>query len=306
MADVDRWLERVVSVRRWTRRGERAPHKPLLLLYAIGRWQRTGTSRVSFAEAEEPLGELLSEFGPPRSTTPAYPFHHLQSDGLWAVTTEDGSEPGAAVRRLRESGATGRLSDELEAALDDDARLAVLIARALLDESWPPSLHGEICAAVGLDLESLEADAVHERVAELERHRRRRDPRFRHRILVAYEYRCAMCGYDGRLRSDTVGLDAAHVRWWAFDGPEDVTNGLSLCAFHHRLFDRGVLSLTAERTVTVSQEFVGRGDVAERLVLALAGAPLLAPQRGQPRVSRDHARWHHTQVFRGPARAPAA
>lgn len=32
----DGWLERVASIRQWTRNGERAPHKPSLLLYALG------------------------------------------------------------------------------------------------------------------------------------------------------------------------------------------------------------------------------------------------------------------------------
>ncbi len=31
----DEWLDRVASIRRWSRGGERAPHKPLLLLHAL-------------------------------------------------------------------------------------------------------------------------------------------------------------------------------------------------------------------------------------------------------------------------------
>ncbi len=49
----------------------------------------------------------------------------------------------------------------------------------------------------------------------------RRDRAFREQVMVAYEYRCAFCGYDGRLRNAAVGLDAAHVQWWAFDGIAD-------------------------------------------------------------------------------------
>ena len=46
------WVERVTSLNQWRRGGERAPHKPLLLLYALGRLQRTGSSRMAFVEAE--------------------------------------------------------------------------------------------------------------------------------------------------------------------------------------------------------------------------------------------------------------
>ena len=36
---------------------------------------------------------------------------------------------------------------------------------------------------------------------------------------------------------------AAPLRWWAFDGPDAVDNGLCLCSFHHKLLDRGVLDI---------------------------------------------------------------
>ena len=58
------WVERVTSLNQWRRGGERAPHKPLLLLYALGRLQRTGSSRMAFTEVEGDLRRLLEELGP--------------------------------------------------------------------------------------------------------------------------------------------------------------------------------------------------------------------------------------------------
>jgi putative restriction endonuclease len=99
-----------------------------------------------------------------------------------------------------------------------------------------------------------------------------------------------------------VGLDAAHVRWRAFEGPDDVANGLCLCAIHHKLFDKGVLGLTPDRTIAVSRKFVGRSPAAERMVLALAGTPVRDPQTGLDPVDTSHIEWHSRQVFRAPAR----
>lgn len=44
---------------------------------------------------------------------------------------------------------------------------------------------------------------------------------------------------------------------------------------------------------------VGAPDwlVAERVVLSLARARVLGPQRGLPTVSDDHLEWHTRQVF---------
>lgn len=49
---------------------------------------------------------------------------------------------------------------------------------------------------------------------------------------------------------------------WAFDGPDDVDNGLCLCALHHKLFDKGVLGVGDGHRILVSREFVGRGAAA--------------------------------------------
>lgn len=296
------WLERIAGIRQWSRNGERAPHKPLLLLYALGRLQRTGTTEVTYLEAEPALEQLLHDFGPPgRRSSPAYPFHHLQTDGLWSVTASSTEIPGSSPAQLRETGATGRLVPALEAALVADPQLLVLASRALLDANFPESLHGDICALVGLDLAAVEVQVVRRRASSL----RRRDPRFRELVLIAYEYRCAMCGYDGRLGAEAVGLDAAHVRWWAFEGPDTVDNALCLCSIHHKLMDRGVMGIDSRNRVSVSARFVGRGAAAELLVLDLLGRSLYEPQRGNAPPSPAHVEWHHRQVFSGPARVPA-
>jgi putative restriction endonuclease len=295
------WLERIGSIKRWSRAGERAPHKPLLLLYALGRLQRLGTSSVSYADAEPELQALLDEFGPSgRKTTPAYPFHYLQSDGLWVVESPEGRDPGTSVTRLR-AGAVGRLAAELESALLTEPGLAALAGRALLDECFPETLHADICALAGLSLENLEVEATRARVSRLER--RRRDPAFRSTVLTAYEHRCAMCGYDGRLGATTVALDAAHIRWHAYEGPDDVDNALCLCTLHHKLLDLGAVGIADDRTVAVSAQFIGRSDTAARLVIDLVGRALLEPQPGFPTPIDDHVGWHHREVFRPPARA---
>jgi len=302
VASPDEWLERIAGIRQHVRRGQRAPHKPLLLLYAMGRLQRTGSTDVTYVEAEPVLTELLRDFGPPgRKTSPAYPFHHLQTDGLWTVTSQMGESLGTSSSRLRSARASGRLSPDFETAMRTDPRLLVLAARFLLDANFPESLHPDICNLVGLDLEAIEVQAARERSASL----RRRDPRFRDAVLVAYEYRCAMCGYDGRLGTEAVGLDAAHVRWWAFEGPDTIDNALCLCSFHHKLLDRGVVGIGDDHTVDVSARFVGRGRAAELFVLDLLGKPLQEPQRGTSAPALSHVRWHRGQVFSGPARMSA-
>ncbi|MEU9195046.1 phosphorothioated DNA-binding restriction endonuclease [Streptomyces hundungensis] len=291
------WLGRVATLRQWSRGGVRAPHKPLLMLYALGRYQADAGAELVYSAVEGDLRRLLVEYGPPRATTPAYPFHHLVSDGVWEVRTEGGvGSPGTGVRELRAGRAAGRLAPELRAALRREPSLLGRMARVLLDLNFPSSLHQDLCDAVGLELEAVEA----ERPAVSGR--RQRDRRMRELVLVAYEYRCAFCGYDGMIDTSSVGLEAAHVRWWAFDGPDDVDNGLCLCSLHHKLFDKGVLGVGDGHRILVSQRFVGRSQAARAQVTALAGRPLLGPQPGIHPIAAAHRSWHTSQVFRGSSR----
>lgn len=295
------WPERIANLRQWTRSGTRAPHKPLLFLYALGRFQRDADDELVYSVVEEDLKRLLVEYGPANKTTPAYPFHHLTSDGVWQVRTVHGAgSPGTNVGELRASGAAGRLAPELRAALRREPSLVGRMAQVLLDLHFPPSLHAELCEAVGLDLDPVVG-------GQLSAARRQRDRRMRDLVLTAYEYQCAFCGYDGQLGATPVGLEAAHVRWWAFDGPDEIDNGLCLCSLHHKLFDKGVLGIGDGERILVSQHFVGRSPAAREHVIALAGRRLIGPQPGVSGVAPAYRSWHTSQVFRGtPRPAPVA
>ncbi len=53
----------------WKQGDQRAPHKPLLVLYALGKWNRGETAAISFRDLDPDLTALLKEFGPPRRST---------------------------------------------------------------------------------------------------------------------------------------------------------------------------------------------------------------------------------------------
>ena len=91
----------------WRSHGHRAPHKPLLVLWAIGRCLRGEPRMAAYSELAEPLGDLLREFGPPRKTVhPSFPFWRLRADGVWAVddaaqvtVTKSGDAHEGALRK---------------------------------------------------------------------------------------------------------------------------------------------------------------------------------------------------------------
>lgn len=81
-------LQRFAHLNIWQRQGERAPHKPLLVLLALGLFAR-GVKDVPFREFEGKLCELLREFAPARRTLyPEMPFVRLRNDDVWKVTVD--------------------------------------------------------------------------------------------------------------------------------------------------------------------------------------------------------------------------
>ena len=301
----DELLEVLARLRRASVGGIRAPHKPLLLLWLFGRFAAVGSTVATYAEAEEPVSALINEFGPGVASASAarrraaMPFVHLERE-LWDLRDGAGAEigPDAPERGtwLTERGAVGRLRPDVERLLAGPGTLAAA-ARLLLDLHFTPGLSPMICDQAGLDLAVLELSAS---TGVVMARRSVRRAGFAEEVLRAYAYQCAMCGFDGALGRNPVGIEAAHVRWHSQDGPDEVANGLALCALHHALFDLGVLGLTAERLIRVSGLYVARSD-AGRAVDRLAGQTLIVPRPGQPVVELDHISWHGQQVFKGAA-----
>jgi putative restriction endonuclease len=266
----DAVLKRFDDLAVWRQGDQRAPHKPLLVLYALGRWQR-GLTEVSFLEAEPALTELLQRFGPRRkSDHPEQPFWRLQNYGVWAVRAPAPLplKTGDTIPRvgaLRSPEVRAGFTPDVQAALAADPRLVTAIAEAILAEHFPESYHEDLLDAVGLTVQT-----------GLTR-RRKRDPAFRQRVLRAYEYRCAVCGFDVRLGTVSIARDAAHIRWHQAGGPDAECNGLALCVLHHKTFDLGAFTV-ADGVLLVSDLANGTTGFSESL-LAYHGKPIRPPQR---------------------------
>ena len=291
------FLRRVGKLNVWGGNGQRAPHKPLLVLLGLGRLQRGEARMAPFEEIEEPLTTLLRRFGPPRKTLhPEYPFARLCNDGLWEIP---GSEklPRTASddipkRALKGNRAEGGFPECLQRLLLGDPELVSNAAQLLLQGHFADSLHDDIRDAVGLRAEWVVRDAAPTT----------RDPNFRPAVLRAYERRCAVCDYDIRLGEELLGLEAAHIKWHAAGGPDDVSNGLALCGFHHKAFDRGAWSLEPRNhgfRILVSSEAHGQ-SAALRWLRDYHGAKLRRPLTGFGGPLPRHVAWHRRQVFRPP------
>lgn len=82
-------LDAIGGIRRSPQQYGQAPHKPLLLLFALARAQMGLPRLASFSDYEQPLNDLLARHGEGNTQDAASPFWHLQNDGLWEVVRGD-------------------------------------------------------------------------------------------------------------------------------------------------------------------------------------------------------------------------
>ena len=286
----DALREKFEKLNIWEQGGQRAPHKPLLLLLALGQLTR-GVEVLEFRSIEGPLTELLREFGPSRSSYhPEYPFWRLQNDGIWVITASRGmrhrqSNSDPPKSELREANASGGFSEDICRALTANPMFASELAQRLLSAHFPETLHQDILDAVGLD----GAFAANVRV--------RRDPLFRGQVLAAYGYKCAVCELDLRLGNLTIGLEAAHVRWHQARGPDSVENGIALCSLHHKVFDLGAFTIAPDFRLLVSEKVHGTGQL-EHVLLRHHGQTIGQPADPNHRPHAQYLAWHRREVFK--------
>ena len=283
----------------WSRDGVRAPHKPLLLLYALARIQRGAARMVPYCDAEAAIQPLLDAVLPRRGSLVSYPFWNLQRDGIWQVEGAEharrrGGNKEPVLADFRKPHVVGGLTAEHDQWLRAHPAALIDFARQLLEAHFQETQHDGLCTRLGLSV--AEPQAAPAKV------KRARDPVFRELVLRAYEFRCAVCGFDGRIDTTAVGLEAAHVRMHQAGGPDTLDNGMAMCAIHHTLFDAGVFSLTPGLNVAVS-DLLNRSDETTLLVLRHHGQPLRGPLPGKSPVAEAHRNWHWVQVFKKPARA---
>lgn len=110
-----------------------------------------------------------------------------------------------------------------------------------------------------------------------------RDRRFSEKVLSAYSHRCAFCGVQLRL------LDGAHILPVAHpDSNDRVTNGVALCALHHRAYDMSLVTFDQSYSILVREAALSQLVVDGRDGGLGAFQAALAPAILLPQVQASH------------------
>jgi putative restriction endonuclease len=116
---------------------------------------------------------------------------------------------------------------------------------------------------------------------------------FRRAVLSSYRGRCCMSGL-----SDTRLLIASHIVPWSYDKQNRLnpSNGLCLSAIHDRAFDKGLMTLSDDLKIVISEELMRCDDgFVKDVLMPLNGKAIELPERFAPRLA--FVAWHRNTIF---------
>lgn len=292
-----------------------APNKPLLLL-AIIELIEQGHIRENKISPSPSLVEVFMKYWlkvSERKPNLALPFFHLKSDRFWHLYANAGYETALkvtteikTVSRLREIVAYASFDDEFFLLLTN-THDRELIRQTLIDTYF---------ADFKADIESLITERQQigayrqtllrqvkqtfsylQPLAPTETENPIRTAGFRQAIMRIYDYTCAVCQlYVLTLDGESI-TEAAHIIPFKVSGNDDVRNGISLCKLHHWAFDSGLISLSRNYEVIVSELLSERGPT-EWLLTTLRGKSIWLPENEEHYPAQDALAWHREKVLR--------
>lgn len=120
---------------------------------------------------------------------------------------------------------------------------------------------------------------------------------FRKALLRVYNYRCAFCGF-----SFEDALEAAHLIPWAdADRRQRMSpsNGILLCAIHHRMLDTGLMTISLSHVVTYFDPAEKDGPYSRSdraMTIKLHGTKARMPNKTEHQPATSALAHHHKRL----------
>jgi putative restriction endonuclease len=125
-----------------------------------------------------------------------------------------------------------------------------------------------------------------------------RDRIFRTRVLKAYDRRCAFTGFQFINGGGRAEVEAAHIKPVGAKGPDVVQNGLALSGTVHWMFDRGLLAVSDDQRILLSNHI---NDVDGVKKILNANGQARFPDTPHNRPDPQFLQWHRDHWFKGVA-----
>lgn len=316
------YLKAFSKLKRATKNGIKAPHKPILLLAIIKSIELGEIKNNKIYITPELVARFKdywkwlvreSFFSPNFSL----PFFHLTNDytrnrldRFWHLQTYFGKQilltSSHSIRsfsQLQASVQYGYFDDGLFSLLSNhDSRQ--IISRFLLEHYFS----GQKLYDNRSDLfESVTKQILHDSPVEYLHVIERADEEevfirsgvFKKVVPRIYDYTCCISGLRIVSGYDIQMVDACHIIPFANSHNDTISNGISLCPNLHRAFDRGLVSIDCDYRVLVADNFVESSH--EIGIKAYQGKRIILPDEESYRPAVENLDWHRVNIFKSKA-----
>lgn len=117
---------------------------------------------------------------------------------------------------------------------------------------------------------------------------------FRQRILASYNEKCCITGI-----SFTSLLVASHIIPWSKNEQERLNprNGICLNNFHDKAFDKGLITITSDYRVKLSDSILKKSkeSYVQKYFIEYQNQPIILPDRFSPSI--EFLEYHHQNIF---------
>lgn len=226
-----------------------------------------------------------------KTSSMAYPFFFMKSDGFWHLIGKPGLNLPEHFRTpsvvwLRQNFSGARLDEELFALLldpQDREQLRAAVIQTYFSPEIQPRLYeqgmvnyeSEQYKNEILELRQIQSDYGGSDISQQKE--KTRDAGFRKAIVSLYDHRCALCGIRMRTPEGHTVVEAAHIVPWSQSHDDLPTNGMCLCRLCHWSFDEGLMSVGSQYEVLVSDRVRIDSNMPGH-VLTLMDRPIFKPE----------------------------
>jgi putative restriction endonuclease len=312
------YLHAFKTLRRDYKKGG-APHKPVLLLSIIQLFESGVIDSNRIFISPELVGTFKSTWNALVSTGHdmifALPFYHMQSEPFWQLFPNAGCEKWIEAKgsmrsfgNLNTAVAYAQIDNELfELLKEKDSR--EVLKYTLLEKYFPDTRVNLTGGGSGYITEITNeilqegAETYRTRIQELKRRLDEdtyqeeifvRSGIFKREVPRIYNHTCCISGLRVDATINVTMVDACHIVPFSISYDDTITNGLALCPNLHRAFDRGLIAISDDYRVIVSDAFVE--DESSYSIRQFAGKEILLPGRREWWPERGKVEWHREWV----------
>jgi putative restriction endonuclease len=256
-----------------------ASHKPILLLSVISLFEKGLFTNNQIYVLPELVASFKSNWAKLVVTNhfPIFdlPFYHLSSESFWKPIANAGCEKWIESKSSMRS--FSNLTTAINYALIDNKLSNLLLLPenrdifkiALLDKYFPDTKPN---FGTNGDDDLPSETILHENSNEykqkiIELKNKVDDNTFQEEIFIRgglfkreipkiYNHTCAISGLRISAVANVSMVDACHIVPFSEGYDDTLTNGIALCPNLHRVFDRGLISISDDYTILINKNFV--------------------------------------------------